>query len=93
MLVVKMEVAASRHESVDDMAAPAIAPMPTTKTAVGVRCSRTIGNTIAASPRPNGEGDPYEVRFQSGTKAETVGQVIKQERSFVIRPKHLPSLS
>lgn len=51
MLVVKMEVAASRHESVDDMAAPAMAPMPTTKTAVGVRCKRIMGNAMAASPR------------------------------------------
>lgn len=49
MLVVKMEVAASRHESVDDMAAPAMAPMA--KTGMGVRCKRIMGNAMAASPR------------------------------------------
>lgn len=38
MEFVKMDVDANRHESIDDMAAPAIAPMPTRKTTVGVRC-------------------------------------------------------
>lgn len=62
-----MEVAANRQESVDDIAAPAIAPMPITKTAVGVKWRRTMGNTMAASPRSYGEGDPYVVIFQSET--------------------------
>lgn len=62
-----MEVAANRQESVDDIAAPAIAPMPMTKITVGVRCRRVMGNTMAASPRSYGEGVPYEVKFQSET--------------------------
>lgn len=70
MLVVKMEVAANKQESVEDMAAPAMAPIPTTKTAAGVRCRRMMGKTIAASPRSYGEGDPYEVEFQSETRQE-----------------------
>lgn len=63
-----MEVAASRQESVEDMAAPAMAPIPTTNTAVGVRCRRTMGNTIADSPRSYGDGDPYDVMFQSNRR-------------------------
>jgi len=62
-----MEVAANRHESVDDIAAPAMAPIPTTKMVVGVRCRRMMGNTMAASPRSYGEREPYVVEFQSAT--------------------------
>lgn len=77
-----MEVAANRQESVDDMAAPAIAPMPTTKMAVGVRCRRMMGSTIAASPRSYGEGTPYEVRFQSETEEQAATCCLAKMVSF-----------
>jgi len=51
MLMVKIEVADSREESAEDITAAAMAPMPKTKTYVGVNCWRAIGNIIDSSPR------------------------------------------
>lgn len=65
MLVVKTVLADRRRESADDMAAAATAPMPMAKIKLGVKQWRMMGNTMAPSPRSWGDGDPYEVEFQS----------------------------
>ncbi|TNN37750.1 hypothetical protein EYF80_052078 [Liparis tanakae] len=62
----KTEVADRRAESVDDMTAAATAPIPMMETKGGVRYCRVRGRMRLGSPRRNGDGEPYCVRFQSG---------------------------
>lgn len=70
MFLVKTEDAESRDESADDITAAAMHPIPTMETKGGVRCCRAMGSTSPASPRSYGDGEPYEVRFQSGAGAQ-----------------------
>lgn len=63
-----MEAADSKAESVDDITAAAIAPMPTMEIYGGVRCWRAMGRMWPASPRSYGDGEPYMVIFQSDTR-------------------------
>lgn len=58
MLLLKMEATESIKESQDDMTAAAMQPVPTMETKLGVRCSRAMGSTMAASPRSYGDGAP-----------------------------------
>ena len=60
-----MEAADSMEESTEDITAAATAPIPMKATKGGVRCRRMTGMTRPACPRSNGDGEPYEVRFQS----------------------------
>ena len=55
----------SRTESVEDMTAALMAPIPNTDTQYGVKFCRASGSTFPASPRSNGGGRPYCVWFQS----------------------------
>lgn len=58
MLALKMEATDSIKESQDDITAAARQPVPTMEMKVGVRCSRAMGSTMAASPRSYGDGEP-----------------------------------
>lgn len=62
---VNMDAEDSSAESMDDMTAAAIEPMPNTDNQVGVRYCRASGRMFTASPRSNGGGKPYSVIFQS----------------------------
>lgn len=61
----KTELADSRAESVDDMTAAEMAPIPMTDMYHGVTYCRVIGRTKVFWPRAAGDGDPYSVWFQS----------------------------
>lgn len=60
-----MDAKERRAESVEDMTAALMAPIPNTDTQDGVRFCRASGSTFPASPRSNGGGRPYSVWFQS----------------------------
>ena len=60
-----MVAADSMKESTEDITAAATAPIPMKEMNGGVRCRRMTGMTTLASPHSNGDGEPYEVRFQS----------------------------
>jgi len=66
MLQVKMEAMEIRAESAEDMTAAEMAAVPMIETKAGVRWFRAIGRIIAPFPLSNGDGEPKEVRFQSG---------------------------
>lgn len=61
----KTELADSRAESVDDMTAAEMAPMPTMDKYHGVTYCRVMGRMKVFCPRSAGDGDPYNVWFQS----------------------------
>lgn len=65
MFCVNMDAEDSSAESMDDMTAAAIEPMPNTDNQVGARYCMASGRMFAASPRSKGEGKPYAVMFQS----------------------------
>lgn len=58
MFLMKIEDADSRKESADDITAAATHPMPMMAIKLGVRCCRTMGSTMAPSPRSYGDGEP-----------------------------------
>lgn len=65
MLELKTEAPESNEESADDITAAATHPVPIMVMMAGVRCCRQMARTRDASPRSNGDGEPYVVRFQS----------------------------
>lgn len=65
MFCVNMDAEDSKAESMDDMTAAAMEPVPNTDNQGGVRYRRASGRMFPASPRSNGGGKPYSVRFQS----------------------------
>lgn len=58
MLLIKTVDADNRMESADDITAAATHPMPMMAIKLGVRFCRTMGSTMAASPRSYGDGEP-----------------------------------
>lgn len=58
MFLMKIEEDESRKESADDITAAATHPIPMMAIKLGVRCCKTMGSTMVASPRSYGDGEP-----------------------------------
>lgn len=70
MLELKTEAPESNAESADDITAAATHPVPTMLMMADVRCCSQMARTRDASPRSNGGGEPYVVKFQSKAEAQ-----------------------